>query len=87
MRRSQIICLWVTVGVVVLMCLFPPWLYRPSGALLGYHPLWWDTRRIIYPSEPPRLAPACIATRRLLLQCAAVGLLGGAAFLTISYRR
>lgn len=34
MNRKQTVVLWVTIGLLVLVCLFPP-TYNPGGKLLG----------------------------------------------------
>ena len=49
MNRKQIVALWVGVGLVILMVLFPPWLpmdYRKQGEAVEYAPIWYVPREI-----------------------------------------
>jgi len=61
MKRQEVVVLWVVVGLLVLMCLFPPWQDRSSPA--GYHVIFW------YRSESYKQR---IDFERLGLQCVAL---------------
>ena len=77
MSNKQLIVLWIGVGLVVLMCLFPPWswtgqlktglnIYYPAG----YRFLWFKPE---IPGEIKGLERlSSIDTQRLIIQCVIV---------------
>ena len=76
MSKRQFIVMWVTIGVIVLMCLFPPWTRSgPSGR-----------QRTQYDSllDPPRSGR--LDGSMLLVQIVPVVLIGGGLMLSLKER-
>ena len=65
--RKEMVFLWMAVGIIVLMCLFPPWEVIRKGHRYGW--LFSRDRQLL---DVPRL----------VVQCAFVALLAGAAIYT-----
>ena len=88
MGKKELIVLWVGVGLIVLMCLFPPWVeyteshtwgdHRLSGrAFMGYGCVFWHSVGGFEQGQ------GYIDTQRLTVQCIAVALLTGAGIYTL----
>ena len=83
MSNKQLIVLWIGVGLIVLMCLFPPWVrvLRMSGGTLregyGYHCVFMPP-----PLNNKRWSPY-LDTSRLIIQCITVAVLTGAGIYTL----
>ncbi len=74
--RREMLFLWMAVGIIVLMCLFPPWagyIIKTSGgsSSAGSHYAWLFSSQVRLLDFP-----------RLVVQCAFVALLAGAAIYT-----
>ncbi len=80
MNRKQKIVLWIGIGVIVLMCLFPPWLAGDEGEFEGYTLLFSGPLNGTggYLNDSPR-----IDFTRFMMQCAIVGLITGALLYTL----
>jgi hypothetical protein len=63
--------LWAGVGIIIVMCLFPPWTTMRDHLSDGYHCLLYESRG------------STIDTTRLILQCAIVALLTGCLLWTV----
>ena len=74
MNNKQLAVLWVGLGLIVLMCLFPPWVYLQEN--YGYYCLFTPPAWIS--GLQPRLDIS-----RLVVQCVAVALLTGAGIYTL----
>ncbi len=86
MSNKQLAVLWVGIGLILLMCLFPPWLgivnYRgiKTREEYGY--------RCIFSPPPGVLTEESsltiyLNTSRLVVQCVAIALLTGAGIYTL----
>jgi hypothetical protein len=85
-RYKKIIILWAGLGIIILMCLYPPWLRTHNRFVADGH-LAVKLAKVPLPSRyaflltpPEEQEPnitASIDIRRLLVQCVIVLLVGG----------
>jgi hypothetical protein len=71
MSRKELIILWIGIGVVILICLVPPWESRSirwSSHLAGYHPIFWSM-------YDDRAHSYSIGLKQLFVQCFVAGAL------------
>lgn len=90
-KQWQIVVLWLGIGLIVFMCLFPPWYHYREGytyrmrrvfsqrTAVGYHCL-------LNPPASEKEGRYYLDVTRLLVQCAGVALLTGAGFYTLRAR-
>ena len=75
--RPKVI-LWTGIFIIVVMCLFPPWVLYGSQ-FVGYVFLFSNGRTLPYAAH--------IDLVRLILQCAIVGLITGALLYTLNSKK
>lgn len=71
MNRKQIIVLWLAIGIIATMCLFPPWTGSRIKGFGQFH----------------RFGQHHIDTRRLAIQIAPVALVAGGLIVTLQRRK
>jgi hypothetical protein len=88
MNKKQLAVMWVGIGIIVLMCLFPPWI--TNGGIVDYVCLFSNgTISIIGPNYPQtyNYMTAHIDSIRLIIQCAIVGLITGSLLYTLKNKK
>lgn len=92
--------LWIGIGIIILLCLFPPWevhlVSERFGSTTYYDHHWfnWDTQEMFerIPASQKNLYPrysglAIIAYPRLVVECVIVALITGGVFKTFKGKK
>jgi len=94
-KSLQIACLWIGIGAIVLLCLFPPWEiyitnpYRRGAEVMGHEYHWcnWDSRKLCEEHNVSEVMGyvglATIDNWLLVVECTIVAIVTGGLFVTI----
>ena len=84
MSDKQLMVMWIGIGLIVVMCLFPPWV-KVSGDDPGHARRGSRSYRFIFAHPRPRMSgdQIYLETSRLVVQCVAVALLTAGGICTL----